>query len=167
MIATIIIQLSSILLAFNVVSIYLVAREKDTAVAKLESIQRVLVRLSAAVAIGIVVLLPFLRNLLQIEGYLPLLGLSLLLITVIPTIIWTGYLLGHKELPLIGIYNIVNALAKVVGAVTLAKLGLGAGGAVFGLLIGYVVSLVLLKKLSKHRLPFPAQWDPKLGIHVT
>jgi O-antigen/teichoic acid export membrane protein len=153
-ILAIIVQTGSLLLAFNLVSIYLVSRESESvAIKKLEMIQKGLVRLSVLISIVIIMFLPPLKQLLRIEGYSPLIGLACLLIVVIPSVIWTGYLQGRKALPLIGIFNLVNAFTKVAGATVMALLGFGVGGVIFGVVLGFIVSLIVLKYLSPYRLP--------------
>lgn len=151
---TIIVQTGSILLAFNIIAIYLTQTEGEkSAVAKLEIVQRKLVRVFAGAALLIILSIPYLKNLLKIEDGMTLVWLGILMVVIIPSVIWTGYLQGQKMLPLIGVYNLLNAIFKVTGAGLMALLGFGASGAVFGVILGFIASMIALKILSPHELP--------------
>ncbi len=167
-ISAITVQAGSILLAFNIVSIYVVAREtSESAVKKLEVVQSQLIRLSFVVSLFLIALMPAIKNLLNIGSYYTLLVLAFLLVAIIPTVTWTGYLQGNKQLPLVGLYNIMNAVMKVSMAVLFSLIGFKAAGAVFGIFLGYLSGLILLKVRSPLPLPSLLSIFRRQGANIT
>lgn len=153
-ILNVVVQAGGILLAFNLVSIYLLSRNEEvTARKKIEVIQSMLLRLCIYLSIGTILLFPLLKHGLKIESYGSLAGMLGLLFIVIPAVTWTGYIQGKKSLGVLGIYNIVNAITKTIGAVLLALIGLKATGAIFGFGLGFIISLLILWLLSPYKLP--------------
>lgn len=147
-------QVGSILLALNLVSIYLLSRqEEETARAQIVVIQNNLLRLCFFISAATVILFPILKNVLKIESYGSLTGMLGMLFVVVPAVMWSGYMQGKQLLGVLGIYNIINSLSKTLGAILFALIGLGATGTIFGFGIGFILSLAALKILSPFKLP--------------
>lgn len=137
-------QLLGILLAFNIISIYLVKSQSEaTAREHAEIIQKVLIWFFAIATLVVFALSPFLNDLLKVYslGYFAV--LSLILITAIPGVIWTGYLQGHKELIRVGAFNFGAALGKLVFA-TIFAIMLGTVGGLLGILVGTLLGLLAI-----------------------
>jgi O-antigen/teichoic acid export membrane protein len=147
-------QISGLLLAFNVVSIYIVdTHEHEHALRITETIQKIVIQVLLAATALVMLGSPWLSHTLKIGSGWTLLGLGLLLLLNVPAVVWTGYLQGHNELARIGIYNLVVAAAKLAGAVILAVSGLGALGAIIGILLGQLVGLWVLRQVPGTQLP--------------
>jgi O-antigen/teichoic acid export membrane protein len=147
-------QIGGLLLAFNVVSIYIVdTHEHEHALRITETIQKIVIQVLLA-ATGVVMLAsPWLSHALKIGSSWTLLGLGLLLLLNVPAVVWTGFLQGHNELARIGIYSLVVAAAKLAGAVVLTLAGLGAPGAIIGILVGQLVGLWVVRMVPGTQLP--------------
>jgi O-antigen/teichoic acid export membrane protein len=147
-------QISGLLLAFNVVSIYIVdTHEHKHALKITETIQKIVIQVLLA-ATGVVMLAsPWLSGALKIGSGWTLLGLGLLLLLNVPAVVWTGYLQGHNELARVGVYNVVVAAAKLTCAAVLAVAGLGAPGAIIGILVGQLLGLWVVRQVPGTQLP--------------
>lgn len=146
-------QVLGILLAFNIISIYLVKtlKENEARLAS-QAIQRVLIW---AFVIGIAIVFlasPYLKNLLQIQDLASFAALACILLMAIPAVIWTGYLQGHKEMVRVGIYNFGAALGKLVFSAGMAVL-FGTIGAIWGVLAGAISGLLILRLTPGVKLP--------------
>jgi O-antigen/teichoic acid export membrane protein len=95
----------------------------------------------------------WLSHVLKVGSGWTLLGLGLLLLLNVPAVVWTGYLQGHNELARIGVYNLVVAAAKLIGAVALCLAGLGAPGAIIGILVGQLIGLWVVRQVPGTQLP--------------
>lgn len=147
-------QIGGLLLAFNVVSIYIVVTYDQTHAAKITSIiQKILIQLLLVVTVVVLLASPWLMQLLKISSPATILGLGLLLLLNVPGVVWTGYLQGHNELRRVGVYNTAAAAAKLLVAVGLCVLGFGATGAVIGLLAGQIIGLWVIHSHQGVRLP--------------
>lgn len=163
-------QIGGLLLAFNVVSIYIVnTRSREDAIRLSEIIQKVLIQV-LLVAMGVVLLLaPWLQHSLHLSGSWTILALGSIILLSVPAVVWTGYLQGHNELARIGAYNAVSAAAKLGFAAALSLLGWGAVGAVLGVIVGQLLGLWLIKAFPGTELPaahkaFSLVRRPELGL---
>ncbi|MDQ5972170.1 MAG: hypothetical protein QG553_329 [Patescibacteria group bacterium] len=146
-------QVMGILIAFNVISIYLVKSQKEErARAYAQVIQKMLIWFFVAAILILLLLSPLLSDLLKIDQAGSFLVLSIILITAVPAVVWTGYLQGHKEMVRIGVYNIASSASKFGLAVALAMV-LGMNGGILGILGGAIIGLVILKVYPGVRLP--------------
>ncbi len=146
-------QILGILLAFNIISIYLVkAHEEEKARNHAQVIQKFLIWVFLGATATMLVASPYLRNLLRVQDISSFFILALILLTAIPGIIWTGYLQGNKELVRVGGFNISAALAKFIFASMLA-IAFGSNGGLLGILCGALVGLVVLRLVPGVRLP--------------
>ena len=137
-------QLLGILLAFNIISIYLVkSQPEEKARNHAQIIQKALIWVLMTAIVCLLIASPYLNNLLQVQNASYFFILALLLLTAIPGVIWTGYLQGHKELIRVGGFNLSAALLKLILA-TLLAIGLGTTGGLLGVLGGSVVGLIVL-----------------------
>ncbi len=138
-------QLLGLLLAFNVISIYLVkSQSEEKARSHAQIIQKNLILFFLAVTVLFLIASPYLNHLLKIEnpGYFIILGLILL--TSVPSIIWTGYLQGNKEMIRVGSFNVSASAGKLVFGALLAA-ALGTAGGLLGLLAGTLVGLLVVR----------------------
>jgi O-antigen/teichoic acid export membrane protein len=146
-------QVLGILLAFNIISIYLVkAHEEEKARNHAQVIQKFLIWLFLGATVTILVASPYLHNLLQVQNISSFIILALILLTAIPGIIWTGYLQGNKELVRVGGFNLSAALAKLIFATLLAMV-FGSNGGLLGILCGTLVGLLVLWLVPGVKLP--------------
>ncbi|MEK7059520.1 MAG: hypothetical protein AAB971_02060 [Patescibacteria group bacterium] len=146
-------QILGILLAFNIISIYLVkTHEEDKARSHAQVIQKFLIWLFMIATAGILLISPYLHNLLRIEDVSSFAILALILLTAIPGIIWTGYLQGNKELIRVGGFNLSAAIGKLIFATILAVI-FGSNGGLLGILCGTLVGLLVLRLLPGVKLP--------------
>lgn len=146
-------QVMGILIAFNVVSIYLVKKyPEDEARLKAQIIQRLLLWFFAGATLVVLILSPTIRHYLHINDLWSLPILSLLMALAVPTVIWTGYLQGHKQLIRVGLFGLYTAALKVALCVLLANVW-GVRGGVLGIALGMTLGLVLMWATSRLRLP--------------
>ena len=146
-------QVMGILLAFLVISIALVKQYgEDEAQEKTQIIQKMLIWLFLVASIGVLLVSPFLLNLLHIQYALSFFVLSLIMILAVPVNIWSGYLQGHKEQIRVGIFTVCSAALKLVLIVLLAMY-YGVGGGLWGFFLGSLLGLVVLYYLPGKRVP--------------
>lgn len=146
-------QLLGILLAFNVISIYLVkSQSEEKARSHAQTIQKTLIWLFLAATLLLLIASPYLNDLLKIQSSGYFLVLGLILLAAVPGVIWTGYLQGHKELVRVGVFNMTASLGKLVFA-TLLAISFGAVGGLLGMLSGALTGLIAIKLAPGVRLP--------------
>lgn len=155
-------QVLGVLLALNLASIYLVKTNKEAeARRQLQIIQKVLVWVFLGLIILISLASPLLADWLKIAEPVSFIVLALMLLATIPSIIWTGYLQGHKKLIDVGIYNLSSSSFKFVLAIILGAAG-GVVGGVMGVLLGVVFGLITLKLFTRIEMPSIASVFTKL-----
>jgi len=146
-------QILGVLLAFNLTSIYLVKKYPEKVALELsQAIQKVLIWLCLGSAVILLLLAPLLRTELHIASPLSLVALVALLLVAVPTVIWTGYLQGHKQLLQVGLFNISSAALKLIFVIVLAHLG-GVAWGLSGVVIGTLGGLLVLRVSAGRALP--------------
>ena len=146
-------QLLGILLAFNIISIYLVkSQSEEQARNHTQVIQKTLIWLLLAASVVVVVASPFLNDLLKVDNTIYFLLLGLIVVAAVPGVIWTGYLQGHKELVRVGAFSVSAALGRLVFASILA-VAFGTTGSLIGMLIGALVGLFVVYFAPGVKLP--------------
>jgi O-antigen/teichoic acid export membrane protein len=146
-------QILGILIAFNIISIYLVKTQPEKLARKnAQTIQKMLIWLLLLLVVVLILISPYLHSLLKIEHLSLFLILAATLVVAVPGIIWTGYLQGHKEMIRIGTYNFSAALTKLIFASLLA-VSLRSFGGVLGILLGAILGLVVLSLYPGVKLP--------------
>jgi len=146
-------QLLGVLLAFNIISIYLVkSQTEEKAREHSQIIQKSLIWFFLVLVLLFALVSPYLHSLLKIQNFGSFVILGAILIIAVPGIIWTGYLLGNKEMARIGIYNASSSLVKLISASFLA-VALGAAGGVLGILVGSIVGLAIMRAIPGVKLP--------------
>ncbi len=146
-------QILGILLAFNIISIYLVkAHDEETARSHAQVIQKFLIRLFLGATVTMLIVSPYLHSLLRVQNISSFLILALILLTAIPGIIWTGYLQGNKELVRVGGFNLSAAIGKLIFATFLA-VTFGSNGGLLGILCGTLIGLLVLWLIPGVKLP--------------
>ncbi len=146
-------QILGILLAFNIISIYLVkSQPEETARRHAQIIQKTLIWFFLAATVLLLIASPALHSILKVQSVVSFVILAIILASAVPSIVWTGYLQGHKEMVRIGIYSLSASFAKLVMATVLAVL-FGTTGAVWGLLAGSLVGLIVLRLMPGVKLP--------------
>lgn len=137
-------QLLGIILAISIMSIYFVkSLPEPQARQNIETVQKVLMQIFFVSIFAVLGLSPLIRDTLNVEKISSFVLLGLILLTSIPSTIWTGYLQGHKELVRVGVYNLGAGLAKVTFASILAVYW-GTTGAIAGVAISGLVGLLIL-----------------------
>lgn len=144
-------QLSSIFLAFNIVSLYVSKRYGDSR-ELLEYLQQRIVKIFLVFALLILALSPALKGVLRFGGYSSIIALLLLMLLSVPAVIWMGFLQGKQEMIRIGIYAFTAACFKIVFALLLALLFKNIS-ALFGIVLGQFLAVILLAKLPGHKTP--------------
>ncbi len=138
-------QVLSILLAINIVSIYLVKKyNEDDARAHTQVVQKALLWLFGVLCLLMLAFWPVLQSLFKIEHASIFIPMASVLILSILLTVWNGYLQGNKELIRIGIGTLGASFAKLVFALLLGLLA-GAIGAMFGVLAGTIAGIVILR----------------------
>ena len=146
-------QILGILLAFNIISIYLVkTHEEETARNHAQVIQKFLIWLFLTATAVMLAASPYLHNLLHVQSISSFIILAIILLTAIPGIIWAGYLQGNKELVRVGGFNLSAALGKLIFASLLAA-AFGYNGGLLGVLGGTLVGLLVLWLVPGVKLP--------------
>jgi len=146
-------QILAILLAFNVISIYLVKHNNEqTARKKAQVIQKLLVWFFIGATLLVAILSPFIRSHLKIHDPMAFVLLALILIIAVPTVVWTGYLQGHRRLVQVGLYAFSAALFKFILAIVLGS-SFGTVGALWGVLLGTLAALLVLQLCAGIKLP--------------
>lgn len=146
-------QVAGILLAFNLISIYLVKFNSEAvAREKAQAVQKVLIWLFLILIAMLFLSAPFTRSLLNLNSAQSIVIMSLIQLSAVPAVIWTGYLQGHKQLAQVGVYNVASALGKLIFASLLSAIG-GALGGVWGLFCGAVIGLVTIQLIANRKLP--------------
>jgi len=146
-------QVLGILLAFNIISIYLVkTHEEETARNHAQVIQKFLIWLFLGATVVMLVASPYLHHLLHVQNISSFIILALILLAAVPCVIWTGYLQGNKELVRVGGFNLSAALGKLVFAILLAMI-FGPNGGLLGILCGTIVGLLVLLVVPGVKLP--------------
>lgn len=146
-------QILGILLAFNIISIYLVkAHNEETARSHTQVIQKFLIWLFVGATVAMLIASPYLHSLFRVQDVSSFLILALILLTAIPGIIWTGYLQGNKELVRVGGFNLSAALGKLIFATFLA-VTFGSNGGLLGILCGTLIGLLVLWLIPGIKLP--------------
>lgn len=146
-------QILGVLLAFNVISIYLVKTNHESeAREKSQAILKVLVWLLVVLATCTLLLSPILKSRLQILESGSFIMVVLILLVSLPAIIWNGYLQGHKETAKVGLFAFSSAFFKLLFAATLVGF-FGVTGGLAGIALGLVMGLIVLFVSSKRELP--------------
>jgi O-antigen/teichoic acid export membrane protein len=146
-------QLLGLLLAFNIISIYLVKSQSESkARSHAQIIQKTLIWVFLIITLVLFIASPYLNTLLKIEDSHYFIILALILIAAVPGIIWTGYLQGNKELVRVGVFNLSAGLGKLIFASLLA-LSLGTIGGLLGMLIGAILGLLVISIVPGVKLP--------------
>lgn len=146
-------QVAAVLLAFNLVSIYLVKFNTESeAREKAQSVQKVLIWLFIVLTGMLLLSAPFTRSLLNLSSTESIIIISLIQLSAVPAVIWTGYLQGHKQLAQVGVYNVASALGKLIFAAGLS-ITFGVVGGLWGLLVGAVSGLLTIHFLAGRKLP--------------
>jgi O-antigen/teichoic acid export membrane protein len=146
-------QLLAILVSFNLISIYLVKTyPEDEAREKVQIIQKILIWLFLGATALLLIAAPLVKERLHIADPLTFGILALLLLTSVPSVIWTGYLQGHDQLLKVGVSSVAASLAKLVIALLLAGLW-GVSGALWGVLAGSVLGIVVVRLIAGMQLP--------------
>ncbi len=145
-------QIMGMLVAFNVISIYLVKTQEEKARAHAQVIQKTLIWIFLLATIVVAAASPYLHNLLKIKSVSSFIVLAMILATAVPAVIWTGYLQGHKEMIRVGVYNLGSSLGKFILIIALAGF-LGTIGAIWGLLGGALLGLLILRVMPGVTLP--------------
>lgn len=147
-------QIGGILLAFNVISIYIVnTHSKEDAIRISEIIQKLLIQVLFGATLVVLLFSPMLLSVLKIGSVWTILGLGAIILLSVPAVLWTGFLQGHNELARIGAYNTIAAGSKLLFAGTLCVMGFGATGAIIGIIIGQVIALWSLRFIPGTELP--------------
>jgi O-antigen/teichoic acid export membrane protein len=146
-------QVLAILLTFNLTSIYLVKKyPEDEAREKVQIIQKALIWLFLGATGLLLFAAPLVRERLHIADPLTFGILALFLLASVPSVIWTGYLQGHNQLLKVGVSAVAAALAKLAFALVFARLW-GVSGALWGVLTGGVLGVVVVRLIAGMRLP--------------
>lgn len=138
-------QVLSILLAINIVSIYLVKKyNEEDARTHTQVVQKALLWLFGILCVLMLIFSPVLQSLFKIEHVFIFIPMASVLILSILLTVWNGYLQGNKELIRIGIGTLGASFAKLVFALLLGLLA-GSIGAMFGVLAGTLAGIAILR----------------------
>lgn len=138
-------QLLGLLLAFNIISIYLVkSQSEEKARSHAQIIQKNLILFFLGVTVVFLLASPYLNHLLKIENSAYFIVLGLILLTSVPGVIWTGYLQGNKELVRVGSFNVAAGAGKLIFGALLGA-AFGTVGGLLGILAGTLAGLLVVR----------------------
>lgn len=135
--------------SLNTIALYSAAIRKNNSHNILESIERVIITLSACLAVIVLIFAPQISNLFNISSPTLLYILAAIFIINIPAATWVGALQGNGQFITSGFISVAASLIKLLASGLLIYAGFGAHGALIGMLIGFVIILPLAKYLSK------------------
>lgn len=146
-------QVMGILLAFSVLSIAFVKQYGDAeAHDKTQTIQKVLLWVFMAIAVVVLLISPYLQNLLKIQHAASFFVLALILLLAVPANIWTGFLQGHKEQIRVGIFNVSTSIFKFALVIALSFYA-GVVGGLWGFWLSSLFGLIVLYYLPGKHVP--------------
>jgi O-antigen/teichoic acid export membrane protein len=136
-------QIGGILLAFNVISIYLVSQYGDKKSKEyLASIQKSIIIFFLIITLLCIFIFPVISGILKISSITDMLILLFIILSFIPASIWSGYFQGNGELIKVGLFSVFASISKLLLSI-LGAYTLGLTGALLGVLLGTVLGLIL------------------------
>lgn len=136
-------QVGGILLAFNVISIYLVSQYGDKKSKEyLASIQKSIIIFFLIITLLCIFIFPVIGGILKISSITDMLILLFIILSFIPASIWSGYFQGNGELIKVGLFSLFASISKLLLSI-LGAYTLGLTGALLGVLLGTGLGLIL------------------------
>jgi O-antigen/teichoic acid export membrane protein len=146
-------QITGILLAFNLISIYLVKNyPEDEARQKAQTIQKILIWVFLGLSLVLALCSPFIGHWLHVSDTYSFIALTALLLLAVPSVVWTGYLQGHKQLIAVGWFTFLTAIFKLILGISLGYV-FGVRGGLLGIVLGAMAGLIALRLIARIRLP--------------
>ncbi len=136
-------QAAALFTSLNLVALLLSAH-KSMSVNIIVSIERIIIWVGIVAATIIAIFAVPLSGALQLHDPSLLYILAVILVINVPAGTWIGVLQGEGKFIASGVIAVSTSLLKIIAAIFLISLGLGAHGALLGLLIGTVAILPLV-----------------------
>jgi O-antigen/teichoic acid export membrane protein len=137
-------QTGILLQVLGLVSIGIIKKYSDTK--ERETLRSELSRLTLAISVLIffitILLAPLLKNFFNFNSSLPFIALAIALLTSVPLSFANAYLQAHKKFVILSFSNILGSLSKIILAVIFILLGFKTLGALGGLIIAQLLSLI-------------------------
>ncbi|PID52286.1 MAG: hypothetical protein CR972_02310 [Candidatus Moraniibacteriota bacterium] len=149
---------------FGTIATNIVAHIKDLSVKKHTEILSQLATLALYVtgffALALLVLSPYLRDVLQFRSIASFLPLILIMLVGVPMIFYNAYFRGIKQFDVASITGIIMSSGKIIFAILFVFLGFRVFGAISALALATLCSL--LYAMRKARGTFVLNWEGKL-----
>jgi O-antigen/teichoic acid export membrane protein len=146
-------QILSVLLAFNILSIYTVKNYPDRHTEEiLDSIQKVLLWVFLVFGFLVLITSPIITKILKLDNFLSIITILTIIICSVPITVWTGYLQGKRKTAQVGIANFFSSFIKLI-AVSLFGILFGLSGSLLGFICASLLSVIIYALLAKTKLP--------------
>ncbi|HET8671865.1 MAG TPA: oligosaccharide flippase family protein, partial [Candidatus Saccharimonadales bacterium] len=139
-------QLTIFLTVFSLVVVNIVANvtdagRRDKLVLEFEKLALLV---STMLLIATIVLQPFLKEFFQFSSSWPFVILALAMVATVPYTMRSAFLRGKQRFGLAALSNLVGAGGKILFSVLLVTIGLGAAGAIGGLVLAQILACTLV-----------------------
>lgn len=145
-----IMQAAALFSSLNLVALFISARKRSEK-GIVQKLEQILMVPSFVGAILVSIFAHPISQLLQLHSPGLLYILSIIFILNIPASTWVGTLQGEGAFIKSGVISLISSLTKIVVSVALILAGLGAYGAILGIMIGSIVIIPLCYMLQSSR----------------
>lgn len=153
-ITSFLLQLTTVFVGLNLISVNIVANHDESeAGALMIALQKTVFWLIALACIGMILAGNILKNFFHFSSAWPFLLIAPALLIDALSVFWTGYLQGHKDFKSLSVYTLSTGLGKIIFSVVLVILGLGVSSGPLGIALGLLLSLIIVRFVTKHDLP--------------
>lgn len=145
-----IMQAAALFTSLNTLALFFAAQKKDQAkvIARLE---RIIIAFSLIVSILTVIWAEPISSILQLDNPSLLYILAIIFIVNIPAATWLGSVQGEGQFIASGVIAVSSSLLKIIVGVAAIAIGLGAHGAMIGILFGTLAILPASYFIQKQR----------------
>ncbi len=146
-----IMQAAALFTSLNVLALFFAAQRESHQPLTIR-LERFVIAISLLLALATAVLAGPIAHALQFTDYRLLYILSVIFLLNIPEATWVGSLQGNGQFLGSGVISITSALSKIIASLAFIRIGFGAYGAMFGILIGTAVMLPMAYYMQKGQL---------------
>jgi O-antigen/teichoic acid export membrane protein len=146
-----IMQAAALFTSLNILALFFAAQKVDQRILTVR-LERFVILVSFIFALIVVIFAKPMSGVLQLEDYRLLYLLSVVFILNIPCATWLGSLQGNGQFLASGIISVISSFAKILVAVVAIAIGMGAYGALLGVLVGTAAILPLSYAVQKNKI---------------